>query len=94
MGVGTKYDFWNQGLDANLKSLQGTWLKSDCAMLDLMMDTQLRTVQTLRPSGLDDPWGRSRAWDHRMRVTELRSENVAFLMKEAATDLTKMENLF
>ena len=57
MGVGTKYDFWNQGLDANLKSFQGTWLRSDCAMLDLAMDTQLRTIQTLRPSGLDDPWG-------------------------------------
>lgn len=63
-------------------------------MLDLVMDTQLRTVQTLRPAGLGDPWGRPRAWDHIMRATELRPENVAFLMKEAARDLTKVENLF
>ena len=65
-------------------------------MLDLAMDTQLRTVQMLRPAGLGDPWGRprSQAWDHIMRATELRPENVTFLMKEAARDLTKVENLF
>lgn len=55
-------------------------------MLDLGMDTQFRTIQTLRPSGLDDPWGRSGDWNHIMRGTELRSENIAFLMKEAARD--------
>ena len=58
------------------------------------MDTQFRTIQTLSPSGLDDPWARSGNWDHIIRGTELRSENIAFLMKEAARDSTKMENLF